>query len=149
MCPRLFACVCVYVCVCSGSLLMSLDLNFPGYDDMWKNGRDNVELHPVFMRYGNEDVDHVGIESIYVRPCHSKKFSFVKAATENGITKELMYIYEPMGLDRQADQMGCILARFQCRNLAACFLWILQTKLDMKLMEVFVTHGTSCSISKP
>ena len=108
-----------------------------------------AEPHADVRQDLDEDVDHVGIESIYVKPCHSKKFSFVKAATENGITKELMYIYEPMGLDRQADQMGCLLARFQCRNLAACFLWILQTKLDMKLMEVFVTHGTSCSISKP
>ena len=132
-----------------GSLLFSLCRNFPGYNEELKGDRENVELHPVLMRYHKEEVAHVGTESVYVKHCRSTRCAFVKTATENGVTKDLMYIYEPMGLDRQANQMGSVLARFQCRNLAACFLEVLESKLAMKLMEICAARGTSCSMSKP
>ena len=90
------------------------------------------------MRYHKEEVAHVGTESVYVKHCRSTRCAFVKAGAENGVTRDLMYIYQPMGFDRQADQMGSLLARFQCRNLAACFLEVLETNLDMRLME---THA--------
>ena len=130
------------------SLLFSLNRNFPGYHETLKAGRENVELPPVIMRYHKEEVAHVGTESVYVKHCRSTRCAFIKTATVNGVTKDLMYIYEPMGLDRQADQMGSLLARFQNRNLAACFLDVLSSKLGMKIMEVCATRGTSCSMNK-
>ena len=130
------------------SLLFSLNRNFPGYDQTLKAGRDNVDLPPVIMRYHKEEVAHVGTESVYVKHCRSTRCAFVKTVSVNGVEKDLMYIYEPMGLDRQADQMGSLLARFQSRDLAACFLEVLSSKLGMKIMEVCVTRGTSCSINK-
>ena len=90
------------------------------------------------MRVHKEDVPHAGTESVYVIDCHSTKGAFVKNASLNGVNKELMYIFEPMGLDRQAKHMGCLLARFQCRTLAGCFLEVLESKLNMKLMEICV-----------
>ena len=118
------------------SLLFSLNRNIPGYDLTLKAGRDNVDLPPVVMRYHKEEVAHVGTESVYVKHCRSTRCAFVKTVSVGGVEKDLMYIYEPMGLDRQADQMGSLLARFQCRDLAACFLEVLHSKLGMKLMEI-------------
>ena len=76
-------------------------------------------------------------------PCESNLCGFAKAATEHGVTEDLLYIYEPQGLDRQAYQMGSLLARFRSRNMAACFMEALDSKLGMKLMDVRVNNGTS------
>ena len=81
------------------------------------------------MRYHKEEVAHVGTESVYVKHCRATRCAFVKPATEKGVMKDLMYVYQPQGLDRQADEMRTLLARFQSRNLAACFLEALQILL--------------------
>ena len=127
-----------------GSLLFPFSINTPGYVQDWQKGNDNVELHPVVMRFHKEEVAHVGTESVYVKHCSSTRCAFAKAGTEHGVTNDLMYVYEPMGLDRQAYQMGSLLARFQSRNMAACFLEALDSKLGMKIMDVRVNHETSC-----
>ena len=145
-------CVClwVYVCLCTlyDSLRFTLSRNFPGYIENFKKDKEDVEVLPVRMRYHKEEVAHVGTESVYVKHCRATRCAFVKPSTDKGVTKDLMYVYQPQGLDRQAGEMGTLLARFQSRNLASCFLEALETKLNMKFMEVYAIHGTSCNVCK-
>ena len=42
-----------------------------------------------------------------------------------------MHLYEPMGLSRQHDAQGSLLARMRCHDLAACLLKIAQKHLHM------------------
>ena len=122
--------------------------HFPGYADEWIAARTDAELHPVQMRYHKEEIADVGSENVYVRHCRSTRCAFVKTATVKGIDEELMYVYEPMGLDRQPDEMGTLLARFRNRNLAACFMEALFAKLRMKLMDIDTPRGTSCCMKR-
>ena len=126
------------------SSLFPFSINTPGYDVEWQQGNGLIEIHPVVMRFHKEEVAHVGTESVYVKHCSSTRCAFAKACTNHGVTTDLMYVYEPMGLDRQAPEMGSLLGRFQSRNMAACFLEALSVKLGMKIMDVRVTHETSC-----
>ena len=91
----------------------------------------------MILQYHKEEVAEVGSEMCYVRHCHKTRCAFVKKATLNKVSKDLMYIYQPMGLDRQADEQGGLLARFQSAEMAACFMYVLFTKLDMKFMAMF------------
>ena len=106
-----------------------------GYEEELRNKQ--CESYPVVMKYHKEEVADVGSEMCYVKHCGSTRCAFVKSVAIKGDVKDLMYIYEPMGLDRQADEQGGLLARFQSRSMAACFLYILDKHLDMKRMDLF------------
>ena len=98
------------------------------------------------MRYHKEEVADVGTEGCYVKHCRSTRCAFVLTATVNGMGKDVVYIYEPMNLDRQAERQGGLLAWLQCSKLAICFLQVLSDKLDMTLLEHCSTYDTSSCI---
>ena len=86
------------------------------------------------MKYHKEEVAEVGTEMCYVKHCTKTRCAFVKTATRNKVSTDLMYIYQPQGLDRQAAEQGGLLARFQSAEMAACFLNVLHAKLEMSFM---------------
>ena len=72
----------------------------------------------MVLKYHKEEVAEVGSEMCYVKHCHKTRCAFVKSATRNKVSTDLMYIYQPKGLDRQADEQGGLLARFQNADMA-------------------------------
>ena len=89
----------------------------------------------VKMRYHKEEQLDVGTEACYVKHCASTRPAYVLAATKEGKTIDLMYVYQPMGLSRQYDTQGSILARFQDFNLALCFMQVAANHLDVRYMD--------------
>ena len=87
------------------------------------------------MQYHKEEQLNVGSEACYVKHCNSTRPAYVLAATKGNESTELMYVYEPMGLDRQYDLQGSILARFKDVDLALCFLKVAETELGVKYMD--------------
>ena len=76
----------------------------------------------------------IGEESIFVKQCHSVRVAYVFSASCDTQSVELMHLYEPMGLSRQHDAQGSLLARMRCHALAACLLKIAQKHLHMLYM---------------
>ena len=70
-----------------------------------------------------------------MKHCGSTRLAYVLAATKNGKTTNLMYVYEPMGLSRQYDFQGSMLARFRNHHLALSFLQVASTELGVKYMD--------------
>ena len=96
---------------------------------------DGWELEFVKMQYHKEEQLNIGTETCYVKHCWSTRPAYVLAATKDNKTTELMYVYEPMGLYRQYEVQGSILARFQNVQLALCFLKVASTELGVKYMD--------------
>ena len=96
---------------------------------------DCWEFDFVRMRYHKEEQLDVGTEACYVKLCGSTRPAYVLAATKDGKSTDLMYVYQPMGLSRQYDLQGSILARFQNLHVALSFLQVASTGLGIKYMD--------------
>ena len=92
---------------------------------------DGWEFEFVKMRYHKEEQLDIGTEACYVKHCGSTRPAYVLAAKKDGKTTDLMYVYQPMGLSRQYEWQGSILARFQNMQLALCFLQVASTELGI------------------
>ena len=96
---------------------------------------DGWEFDFVKMRYHKEEQLDIGTEACYVKHCGSTRLAYVLAATKEGKTTDLIYVYQPMGLSREYELQGSILARFQNLQLALCFLQVASTELGVKYMD--------------
>ena len=97
------------------------------------------EFEFVKMRYHKEEQLNVGTEACLVKHCKQTRPAYVLSATKNSKSKDLMYVYEPMGLSQQHHRQGSILVRFQDWNLALCFLEIAYVQLGVGYMDFAVT----------
>ena len=77
----------------------------------------------------------VGTEACYVKLCGSTRPAYVLAATKDGKSTDLMYVYQPMGLSRQHVLQGSIFARFKNLHVALSFLQVASTALGIKYMD--------------
>ena len=97
------------------------------------------EFDFVKMRFHKEEQLDVGTEACLVKHCRSTRPAYVLAATRDGKTSDLMYVYEPMGLRQQYEEQGSILARFHNWDVALCFLQAASDKLGLKYVEAACT----------
>ena len=97
--------------------------------------KDGWEFDYVKMRYHKEEQLDVGTEACYVKHCASTRPAYVLAATKEGKTRNLMYVYQPMGLYKDYATQGSILARFQSFDLALCFMQVAASHLGVRYMD--------------
>ena len=66
-----------------------------------------------------------------MKQCNSVRPAFVWEAHRDDVVTELMYIYIPMGLERQHRIQSSVLARFCSHELASCYLAVASEKLGV------------------
>ena len=106
------------------------------------------ELEFVKMRYHKEEQLNVGTECCLVKHCRTTRPAYVLSGMKNSKSKDLMYVYEPMGLYQQHDSQGSILVRFQDWNLALCFLEVAYIHLGVEYMDFAVTVPMTDDVTK-
>ena len=72
-----------------------------------------------------------GAEACYVKQCNSVRPAFVLEAHGKEEVIQLMYVYIPLGLERQHDIQCSVLARFGSHELASCFLAVASEELEI------------------
>ena len=72
---------------------------------------------------------------VYVKQCNSVRPAFVLEAARADTVVDLMYLYIPMGLERQAKIQQSVLGRFCCHKLAWCFLKVANDKLGVRYAQ--------------
>ena len=77
-----------------------------------------------------------------MKQCNSVRPAFVLEAHREDVVTELMYVYIPMGLERQHDVQSSVLARFCSHELASCYLAVASESLDVG----FLSEACTCSI---
>ena len=100
-----------------------------GYEEKWRS--DRFELHGPLKRNHKEESFDFGAEACYVKQCNSVRPAFVLEAHREDVVIELMYVYIPMGLERQHDIQSSVLARFCSHELASCFLAVASEELGI------------------
>ena len=117
-----------------------------GFANGWRaNGFD---LHgPVKRNHKEESLD-IGAEACYVKHCGSVRPAFVLEAHRENELVDLMYIYVPMGLERESALQGSILARFRSHELASCFLKVSNEELGMGYLPQACTVAIPTNASK-
>ena len=85
----------------------------------------------------------IGAEACYVKHCRSVRPAFVLEAHKVDEVIDLMYIYVPMGLERESALQGSILARFCSHELASCFLEVASEQLEMRY------DSNACTVAIP
>ena len=69
--------------------------------------------------------------------------AFVLRAHKVDEVIDLMYIYVPMGLERESALQGSMLARFCSHELASCFLEVASEQLEMSY------NSNACTVTIP
>ena len=117
-----------------------------GFANGWRaNGFD---LHgPVKRNHKEESLD-IGAEACYVKHCGSVRPAFVLEAHRENELVDLMYIYVPMGLERESVLQSSILARFRSHELASCFLEVANEELGMGYVPQACTVAIPTNASK-
>ena len=69
--------------------------------------------------------------------------AFVLEATRGDTVIDLMYVYIPMGLEREYKIQQSVLARFYSHELAACYLGVAHTFLEVGYVD------TACTCTIP
>ena len=90
-----------------------------------------LEIYGPFKKNHKEESFDLGTEACYVKQCASVRPAFVLEAQNEDTTRELMYLYTPMGLEREHDMQGSVLGRFGSYAVAACFLQVASEKLGV------------------
>ena len=70
--------------------------------------------------------------------CNSVRPAFVLEAHRANVVVKLMYVYIPMGLERELGKQGSVLARFGSHELASCFLAVASENYEL---VTWATHA--------
>ena len=99
------------------------------YGEEWLS--QNFELQgPLKINHKEESFDF-GAEACYVKHSNSLRPAFVVEAHREDVVTQLMYVYIPMGLEREHEMQGSVLARFCSHELASCYLAVASEQLEM------------------
>ena len=77
-----------------------------------------------------------------MKQCNSVRPAFVLEAHREDVVTELMYVYIPMGRERQHHIQSSVLARFCSHELASCYLAVASEKLCIG----FLSEACTCII---
>ena len=77
-----------------------------------------------------------------MKQCNSVRPAFVLEAHREDVVTELMYVYIPMGLERQHYVQSSVLARFCSHELASCYLAVASERLDVG----YLSEACTCII---
>ena len=108
-------------------------IKWASYEETWR--KDTFELHGPFKENHKEESLDFGVEACYVKQCNSVRPAFVLEATRGDVVVQLMYVYIPMGLERQHEIQSTALARFGSHELAYCFLAVASEKLKLGYVD--------------
>ena len=86
-----------------------------------------------------EESYDIGTEACYVKQCGTVRPAFVWEAHRDSEITQLMYVYIPIGLEREHEIQGSVLARFGSHQLATCFLAVANEKLQMGYVRTACT----------
>jgi len=112
-----------------------------GFADEWR--ANGFELQGPLKKNHKEEALDIGAEACYVKHCRSVRPAFVLEAHKVDEVIDLMYIYVPMGLERESALQGSILARFCSHELASCFLEVASEQLEMRY------DSNACTVAIP
>ena len=101
-------------------------------------------MHGPFKKNHKEESYDIGQEACYVKQCGSVRPAFVLEAHRDSEVIELMYVYVPMGLEREYEIQRSVLARFGDHKVAICFLSVASEELGMGDVE----DACTCVIQK-
>lgn len=93
------------------------------------------QLIGPFKKNHKEESYDIGQEACYVKQCNEMRPAFVLEAHRESEVIELMYVYVPMGLEREHEIQGSVRARFGLHEVAVCFLATANEKLGMGYVE--------------
>ena len=90
---------------------------------------------PLKTNHKKESFDF-GEEACYVKQCDSVQAAFVLEAHREDVVIQLIYVYVPMGLEREFEMQGSVLARFGSHELASCFFAVAVQELGIGYVGV-------------